>query len=263
MARKSESVLDLLILLPWWVSVILSIVVYIMGTSIIPNMTIENIFIQSALKVAPLVAPPLSVVLLIPAAISAFNAWRKRKLLNDQKGIQTIRELSWRQFEELVAEAYRRQGYTVIENTTAGADGGIDVKLKKGLHTYLVQCKNWRTSKVGVKVVREMYGVLMAEYASRVIIIVSGMFTQEAQNFAKGKPIDLIDGTQLEKLITNIQTSAPIVEPIQRQSIDDTNRMCPKCGSALALRTAKKGQNTGNQFWGCTSYPRCRYVGNI
>ena len=104
MARKNESVIDLLILLPWWVSVILSIVVYIMGTSIIPNMTIENIFIQSALKVAPLVAPPLSVVLLIPAAISAFNAWRKRKLLNDQKGIQTIRDLSWREFEELVAD---------------------------------------------------------------------------------------------------------------------------------------------------------------
>lgn len=33
---------------------------------------------------------------------------------------------------------------------------------------------------------------------------------------------------------------------------------CPKCGAAMALRTAKSGSNAGNQFWGCTNYPRCR-----
>jgi len=56
-----------------------------------------------------MVAPIVAIVFLIPAPISALNAWKKRKLLNDQKSIQTIRELSWRQFEALVAEVYRRQ----------------------------------------------------------------------------------------------------------------------------------------------------------
>ncbi len=33
---------------------------------------------------------------------------------------------------------------------------------------------------------------------------------------------------------------------------------CPKCGSAMILRTAKSGANAGNQFWGCSNYPTCR-----
>jgi len=33
---------------------------------------------------------------------------------------------------------------------------------------------------------------------------------------------------------------------------------CPKCGSSMILRTAKRGMNAGNQFWGCSQYPRCK-----
>ena len=39
---------------------------------------------------------------------------------------------------------------------------------------------------------------------------------------------------------------------------DDATPTCPKCGSPMALRTAKRGANAGQQFWGCTSYPSCR-----
>ena len=38
--------------------------------------------------------------------------------------------------------------------------------------------------------------------------------------------------------------------------------ICPRCGSKLTLRTAKKGPNAGNQFWGCTSFPNCRFTRN-
>ena len=33
---------------------------------------------------------------------------------------------------------------------------------------------------------------------------------------------------------------------------------CPVCNSVMALRTARKGRNPGNQFWGCSRYPACR-----
>lgn len=39
--------------------------------------------------------------------------------------------------------------------------------------------------------------------------------------------------------------------------------ICPKCGSPLILRTAKKGTNSGNQFYGCSGFPKCRYTQNI
>ena len=39
----------------------------------------------------------------------------------------------------------------------------------------------------------------------------------------------------------------------------ENERICPKCGSILVLRVAKKGDNAGKQFYGCSSFPQCRY----
>lgn len=43
----------------------------------------------------------------------------------------------------------------------------------------------------------------------------------------------------------------------------DTSLICPRCGSALAFRQAKKGANAGRGFYGCSKYPKCRYIRNI
>ena len=51
----------------------------------------------------------------------------------------------------------------IVEETGGGgADGGIDLKLRRRRTTTLVQCKHWKTWKVGVISIREFYGVLMA-----------------------------------------------------------------------------------------------------
>ena len=42
-----------------------------------------------------------------------------------------------------------------------------------------------------------------------------------------------------------------------------SDMLCPRCGSKLVLRTARKGENTGQQFYGCSSFPKCRYIQNI
>lgn len=47
-----------------------------------------------------------------------------------------------------------------------------------------------------------------------------------------------------------------IVEQKQQQA----ENACPKCGRPMVLRTAKSGENQGNQFWGCSGFPRCRAV---
>src|SRR5690606_11689954 len=122
-----------------------------------------------------------------------------------QKDSESIRSLSWREFEELLAEAYRRKGYSVVENSQLGPDGGIDVRLYKEGRTYLVQCKHWKSQKVGVSVVREMLGLITAEGAYRGLVVTSGSFTEEASKFAQNQPIDLIGGRELHELISSIQ----------------------------------------------------------
>ncbi|GBC59227.1 hypothetical protein DENIS_0163 [Desulfonema ishimotonii] len=40
------------------------------------------------------------------------------------------------------------------------------------------------------------------------------------------------------------------------------NKICPKCGSALVQRVAKSGPFAGNEFLGCSGYPKCKYIRN-
>jgi restriction system protein len=117
----------------------------------------ENIVYKMLFAAAPQVAPYLAFILLVPAPICFLILFRKKKLLDKQKDLNSIRSISWKEFEELVAEAYRRKGYSVVENDGAGPDGGIDLILRKDGNLFLVQCKQWKSSKVNVQVVREMY----------------------------------------------------------------------------------------------------------
>lgn len=254
MARRTESMLDLLVQSPWWVSVLVSGLVLVFLKAILPSIDFGNTAISSFAKGISGAAPFISLVLLIPAPIAAFNAWRKRRILDSQKGIDSIRALGWHEFEELVGEAYRRQGYIVKENTTPGRDEGIDLILKKDRHLVLVQCKHWKSAKVGVNIIRELLGVMTAKQASNGIVITSGVFTQEAKNFAADKPLDLIEGNQLFQLIDRVRKK----ETTLRKPLPAD--VCPKCGGELILRTAKMGQSVGQKFWGCSNFPKCRFT---
>lgn len=108
-----------------------------------------------------------------------------------------------------------------------------------------------------------MFGVLHSVNAHGVIIITSGLFTQEAKNFAHNKPIDLVEGNELTELIKNSQNTRPMeVDPNKdiaaKKRVNVPVKKCPKCGNAMVLRQAKKGQNAGQQFWGCSKFPKCR-----
>lgn len=258
MARRKENILDVLTEMSWQTSVVLSVVVFITFQFILPMFSIDNPLLKGIAAMLHNFAFIFALVLLVPAPISAYNAHRKKQQLEAQKGIKSIRELDWWQFEELVAEAYRRRGYSVVENQGSGPDGGVDIRLHKDDQTHLVQCKHWKSQKVGVPIIREMYGIMTAEKAASVTVVTSGIFTQEAKNFASGKPIDLVDGGQLAPMIRDIQSAgtAKKVSPAAKQ-------MCPQCGAELVSRTAKKGKNAGKQFRGCSSFPKCRYTEKV
>lgn len=50
-------------------------------------------------------------------------------------------------------------------------------------------------------------------------------------------------------------------DPISHQAAPEI--LCPRCGKPLVLRTARKGVNAGNQFYGCSGFPNCRYIQNL
>ena len=114
-----------------------------------------------------------------------------------------------------------------------------------------------REEAVEVLRVEEDAGVVAADGASRGILVTSGRFTNDARSFAAGKPLDLVDGPTLAQLVRNVQVSESpgmAAPPVP----SDTEPVCPKCGSPMVLRTARRGANIGSQFYGCSRYPQCR-----
>ena len=260
MRKGQPKLFDLLLEAPWWVSVLLAAITYFSFTFVFPFIETSNPFITMFKGAFTHMGPFLSALLLIPAPFAYFNSRRKKQLLDVQSDIDSIKALSWKAFEELVAEAYRRQGYRVIENGY-GPDGGIDVKLVKDNKVTLVQCKQWRSKNVGVSVIREMFGVLTAQQAYKVNVICCGGFTADAMAFADGKPIQLIGGNELLNMVKNVQTK-PVAEHVPHftEVAIGSENICPKCGAHLVERQATRGANMGNTFLGCSAFPTCRFT---
>jgi restriction system protein len=216
---------------------------------------IGGVLVTLSKGLAPWAAGFVAVVWVVALAAKL----RDSRRLDRQSGLESIRALPWHEFEHLLAEAFRRQGYEA-RVSPRGADGGIDIVLTGKGDTVLVQCKHWKKQQVGVKPIRELMGVVASEGAALGILVASGTFTTEARRFAEGNPIRLIDGQELERLIADVGRGR-LGQPVDARApvvTGDAEVNCPKCGSTMVKRVAKRGPGAGQEFWGCTEYPRCR-----
>lgn len=277
MGRRKGGLFDdlasLAAMLPWWLGVVLAIVAYLV---IHPFAVMElstptqlagagGVAAKQIYKTLAMIGQYLLPVAFLVGALASALGRRKRENLLEKTGeradADALNGMSWQEFEMLVGEAYRRQGFNVREIGGGGADGGVDLVLTKNGQTVLVQCKQWKTFKVGVKTVRELYGVMAAQKAQGGVVVTSGVFTQEAKEFAGGKNIALMDGDKLRRVIESVRAKPADTQlaPPALQTTD-SSPACPKCGGAMVKRVAKQGGNAGRSFWGCESYPRCRGI---
>ncbi len=278
MARKKsspvEDLLGLVALMPWWVGVALALVSYVvlhrMAAPAAPAAVQPGQMAGFAVRamVTGLASIGQYLVPLICLAGAAMSAWKRRQrqsLVADvanAKGADSLDGMSWREFEILVGEAFRLQGYKVSETGGGGPDGGVDLVLTKGAEKFLVQCKQWKAFKVGVDVVRELYGVMAAKGAAGGFVVTSGSYTNDAKAFAEGRNVKLVDGQRLFGMVKQAKQSLaarPKDAPPKTSTATAQNEpACPVCASQMVKRTAKKGPNAGAQFWGCSKYPACR-----
>ncbi|MDP2755639.1 MAG: topoisomerase DNA-binding C4 zinc finger domain-containing protein [Nitrospirota bacterium] len=56
--------------------------------------------------------------------------------------------------------------------------------------------------------------------------------------------------------------AVPQINPVQITKAVDVP-VCPKCGANMVMRTAKKGNKAGSQFWGCSTYPKCNATKSV
>jgi restriction system protein len=261
--RRQEGIFDMLATLPWWMSVVVAGIAYVFFKWVFPGLAGQSVFVKAMAQAFQGNAGLISCIFLIPAPIAFFNASRRRKLFDAQTGIESIRAMSWQDFELLVGEAFRRQGYVVDEYGGSAPDGGVDLVLHKGAKTTVVQCKRWRERQIGAPLVRDLFGAMHAAGAHAAIFVSSGTYTADAVAFARAQPIRLVDGDELASMVATIQEQQRIESRLTKALPPSSQRpvfgkVCPVCGGAMTKRIAKKGPKAGGSFWGCSSFPTCR-----
>ncbi len=92
--------------------------------------------------------------------------------------------------------------------------------------------------------------------------------------YIKGKASVLFSDEEVEQMVGALQTGrmpAGLIKGLETRKAHleslkarhSSTTQCPKCGSALAERTAKSGSRAGMKFLACTAFPKCRFTRDI
>ncbi len=176
-----------------------------------------------------------SLVVVLAALLAAQSAGHRRLLI---EWTSDLRKLDASEFEWLVGEVMRREGWTVAETGRRdSADGGVDLRAQRNGRTLLIQCKRWTANAVGVDEVRKIAGVASAGKGARSGSVVTlSTFTEQAVAEARRLGVDLVDGRELLKRIEAVRGSEP----------------CPCCGTFMILDRSPRG------WWlRCPTFPGC------
>jgi restriction system protein len=139
-----------------------------------------------------------------------------------------LRRLDAEEFEWLVGEVYRREGWTVEETGRQDrSDGGIDLVLRRGRERVVVQAKRWTSWQVGVDDVRAFAGALAREglATGAGIFVTLSDFTEQARADGRQLGLTLIDNVDLYAKVEKVRKPEP----------------CPKCGSPMLFDRSPRG----------------------
>ena len=93
------------------------------------------------------------------------------------------------------------------------------------------------------------------------INVIPMQVVQQNQPETETEPKDsAVIGADTQPDETNEVPDVESTEPIKLEVTERQVLKCPKCNGDLILRTATRGANAGKRFYGCSNYPKCRYI---
>jgi len=203
--------------------------------------------------------PWKTIIILLALGAGGIVALRK---LKGQAGPTSLAALDWPKFELLVAEIYRRKGYTVEISSGFGSEEGLDMKLIRGEEVILVQSKHWEILKqyqIGAQEIMGLYQMVANEPGWQGIFVSSGEYRNDAREFVVDKPIQLKGVADIERMIPDVSRKNEnllnikswVAEFISHAKIVDPE--CPKCRKPMEL----KSDRSGVPVWRCPDFPNC------
>ena len=180
MARK-ESLFDILRRKPWWLSVLIAIAIAAALQAVLP------------LTFALFAGLPFLV-------IGLYVAWKQRGIPGEAKTakiLEAVRALGREEFQSLVEDAFRAEGYAVSRHEGAAAD----LEIRKGGRTHAVLLRRWKTAQNGISHFRELHEAVKALGASGGVFISTGEVSDAARQFALEHAIEIGEDSSLAKLL--------------------------------------------------------------
>ncbi|WP_167630978.1 restriction endonuclease [Mariprofundus ferrooxydans] len=129
------------------------------------------------------------------------------EVANSMDESTNLAAMDWEDFEHLVREIFEKefvQNGGEVKVTQASSDGGVDAiafdpdPIRGG--KIVIQAKRY-TNTVGVAAVRDLYGTVMNEGATKGILVTTSDYGADSYGFAKGKPLTLLNGSNLLHLL--------------------------------------------------------------
>ncbi len=214
-SRRTSSYTDLLIILgrmPWWINLAIALVSWIL----LHEYSASSISTFSEHRAGGVLTAPmfrhlamyaqylLPLGFLCAAAVAVLNRLalrRQSRLFLMQDPAALLSAMGWPAFVQLLEQTYKHKGYRMLGSSLADGDGSCDLLLQRSGERYLVYCRHWRASRLGVAPLREFFTRIVAEGAAGGFVIITGEFCAEARAFAAERQLELVDGARLQRWI--------------------------------------------------------------
>ena len=228
---------------------ILKIIILLLFLALLPVLFPNQIFPKSGLELIIIARILLVASIIVGVLYIVYKIRKRRKFYASKIKLEELRALTPNQFEEYITDLFRRLGY-ITQKIGGRNDGGIDVIATKNGVKHYIQCKKYINRKVSIGDVRNFYGAMADKLNNaKGFFITTNIFTLEAEKFAEGKPLELIDGNKLMDYVKLVRgVTAPEIKSV----------VCPSCSGKLIERNGKFGK-----FMGCSNYPKCKYTEQI
>lgn len=123
---------------------------------------------------------------------------------------EAVEGMTAREFEALLGEAFKLQGYQVVKSDGSAA-AGVDLLLRKDRETVLVHTQRWRDERVGAETLVALQKAMSARNATGGFVVTSGRFSREANAFAAQANLRMIDGPVLLGMLVKARALQPSV----------------------------------------------------
>jgi restriction system protein len=176
-----NSLFAILLRSPWWLSFAIAAGVFAVARLFIP--AVYALFIP------------------VPfAVIGCIAAWRQLRAPGAARiaaVVESAQSLSWPEFADMLEEALRRDGGSVMRLSERGAD----FEVAKGSRRSVVSARRWKVARTGIEPLRELYAVKEQREAQECIYVAAGEVSANARVFAGEKGIRIAEGADLVRLL--------------------------------------------------------------